>query len=466
VAPGAAPAAGAKPNIVFVLTDDLSRDLVRYMPAVKALARRGMSFRNYFVSDSLCCPSRSSIFTGQFPHDTGVFNNTGTDGGIGAFFNRGDERHAFNINLQSHGYRTAMMGKYLNGYLQPGSPVADTYVPPGWSEWDVAGWGYPEYDYPMNQNGKVVQFGHSSRDYLTSVLTRRGVSFINRAAGERQPFFLELATFAPHAPYVPAPRDIRAFPDVKAPRPPNFDVLPRAAPNWLGDHPPLTPARLRQVNRVFRRRVQDVQSTDRMLTAIEAAVARRGLTRDTYVVFSSDNGLHTGEYRLMPGKLTAFDTDIHVPLVIAGPGVAHGTVSNAMTENVDLAETFTAIGGRAMSADGHSLLSLLHGGSPGGWRNAILVEHHGPDLSPANPDRQSGLSGNPISYEAMRTPRFLYVEYRDGEREFYDLRNDPFELHNLAAGLIPSQLARLHTELAGLEACHGQSRCWSAGHVA
>jgi arylsulfatase A-like enzyme len=137
-----------------------------------------------------------------------------------------------------------------------------------------------------------------------------------------------------------------------------------------------------------------------------------------------------------------------------------------MTENVDLAETFTAIGGRAMSADGHSLLSLLHGGSPGGWRNAILVEHHGPDLSPANPDRQSGLSGNPISYEAMRTPRFLYVEYRDGEREFYDLRNDPFELHNLAAGLIPSQLARLHTELAGLEACHGQSRCWSAGHVA
>jgi N-acetylglucosamine-6-sulfatase len=467
VAPGGAtPVTATKPNIVFVLTDDLSRDLVRYMPAVKALARRGMSFRNYFVSDSLCCPSRSSIFTGQFPHNTGVFNNTGADGGIGAFYGRGDERHAFNISLQKAGYRTAMMGKYLNGYLQPGSPVPGTYVPPGWSEWDVAGWGYREYDYPMNQNGKVVQFGHSARAYLTSVLTRRGVRFINRAADARQPFFLELATFAPHSPYVPAPRDTHAFPDVTAPRPPNFNVLPRGAPNWLGDHPPLTPERLQQVNRVFRRRVQDVQSTDRMLATIEAAIAHHGLTRDTYVVFSSDNGLHTGEYRLMPGKLTAYDTDIHVPLVIAGPGVAHGTVSNAMTENVDLAETFTAIGGRPVQADGHSLLGPLHGGSVADWRNAILVEHHGPDLNPANPDRQTGLSGNPISYEAMRTSRFLYVEYRDGEREFYDLRNDPFELHNLAADLIASQLAQLHAELARLEACHGQSTCWSAGHVA
>jgi arylsulfatase A-like enzyme len=203
-----------------------------------------------------------------------------------------------------------------------------------------------------------------------------------------------------------------------------------------------------------------------MLTQIEATVAANGLTRDTYVVFSSDNGLHTGEYRLMPGKLTAYDTDIHVPLVVAGPGVHRGTVSSAMTENVDLASTFAAIGGRSMSSDGHSLLGLLHGRSAAGWRKAVLVEHHGPDLDPANPDRQTGLSGNPTTYEAMRTPRLLYVEYRNGEREFYNLRGDPFELHNLAGNLTPSELARLHSELARLQACRGPKSCWAAGHVA
>jgi arylsulfatase A-like enzyme len=193
-------------------------------------------------------------------------------------------------------------------------------------------------------------------------------------------------------------------------------------------------------------------------------VAARGLSRNTYVVFSSDNGLHTGEYRLMPGKLTAYDTDIHVPLVVAGPGVRRGTVSNAMADNVDLASTFSAIAGGAMNSDGHGLLGLLHGRSAAGWRNAVLIEHHGPDVDPVNPDHQTGLSGNPTTYEAMRTPRLLYVEYRNREREFYDLRRDPFELHNLADELTPSKLARLHNELVRLEDCRGTS-CWAAGHV-
>ncbi len=121
---------------MFVLTDDLSMDLVRFMPQVQALESRGMSFENYFVTDSLCCPSRASIFTGNFPHDTGVFENAGVDGGITAFHSHGDEQSTFNIALQRAGYRTAMMGKYLNGYLQgpARSPVPGTFVPPGWNE--------------------------------------------------------------------------------------------------------------------------------------------------------------------------------------------------------------------------------------------------------------------------------------------------------------------------------------------
>ena len=105
------------PNIVFVLTDDLSMDLLPYMPQVQALQSDGMTFHNYFVSDSLCCPSRTSIFTGEFPHDSGVFTNSGPFGGLNAFYHHDDENRTFNIALHDAGYRTAMMGKYINGYL-------------------------------------------------------------------------------------------------------------------------------------------------------------------------------------------------------------------------------------------------------------------------------------------------------------------------------------------------------------
>ena len=463
-----ASAAGTrKPNIVFVLTDDLSRDLVRFMPEVQALRTRGMAFKDYFVSDSLCCPSRSSIFTGDFPHDTGVFTNSGADGGINAFLDHGDEAHTFNIALQKAGYQTAMMGKYLNGYLQgPGhSSVPGTYVPAGWNEWDVAGWGYPEFNYPMNENGRVVHFGHKPRAYLTDVIARRGVSFINRSANAHTPFFLELATFAPHTPYTPAPRDAHRFLGLTAPRPANFNTLPVNAPRWLAGRPPLTSAQIGRINRAFRRRVQAVQAVDDMIASIETTLSKRHLLNDTYIVFSSDNGLHTGEYRLMPGKLTAFDTDIHVPLIVAGPGIPPDSSSDAITQNTDLAPTFAALGGGSMSSDGHSLVPLLRGGLPTDWRTAALVEHHGPATDPSDPDAQTSADGNPTTYEAMRTADYLYVEYADGEREFYDLRTDPDELDNIASSLSADQLSGLHQALTQLQNCHGSTSCWAAGHV-
>jgi N-acetylglucosamine-6-sulfatase len=456
------------PNIVFVLTDDLSMNLLRYMPQVRLLQHRGLTFHNYFVSDSLCCPSRSSIFTGDFPHDTGVFTNAGPGGGIKAFYAHHDESHTFNVALQRAGYRTAMMGKYLNGYLQGRrrSPIASTAVPPGWSEWDVAGFAYSEFDYDLNQNGKLHRYGHAPRDYLTNVLARRGTQFIDQSARARRPFFLELATFSPHSPYTPAPRDRHAFPGLRAPHPPSFDQLPVDSPSWLAGHRPLGPRQLRDINRVFRRRAQDVLSVDRLISTVRRAVAARGLSRRTYIVFSSDNGLHTGEYRLMPGKLTAFDTDIHVPLVVDGPHVRPGSSTDAMAENVDLAKTFESLAGTTLPSDGRSLAPLLYGSRPSGWRDAVLVEHRGPAVDGNDPDRQSLASGNPTTYEAMRTRQFLYVEYRNGQREFYDLGADPFELHNIARNLPAARLSDLHRELTRLRDCHGGSACWGAEQVA
>ncbi len=454
----------SRPNIVFVLTDDLSMDLLPYMPHVQAMEQHGLTFSNYFVSDSLCCPSRSSIFTGNFPHDTGVFSNTGADGGFQKFHDRGEEQRTFAVALQAAGYRTALMGKYLNNYMQvpPSSGIPDTYVPPGWSEWDVAGWGYNEYDYNLNENGTIHHYGRQPSDYLTDVLADKADSFIDSSTSANTPFFLETATFAPHFPYTPAPEDVGRFRDLQAPEPPNFDRLPANPPRWLAAHGPLKEAELGEINRVFRRRAESVQAVDRLIGQIESTLAADGVADNTYLVFSSDNGLHDGEYRLMPGKLTAFDTDIRVPLVVVGPGVSAGATTPAISENIDLAKTFASIGGTDLAGDGHSLLPLFSGYTPLEWRNAALIEHHGPDFRGSDPDFQQPASGNPRTYEAMRTSQFLYVEYADGEREFYDLRTDPFELDNEAGRLDAATLAQLHLALAAIENCHDEASCWPA----
>jgi N-acetylglucosamine-6-sulfatase len=438
----------ARTNIVFVLTDDLALNLVQYMPHVQALAKTGTSFANYTVTDSLCCPSRSSIFTGKFPHDTGVFTNSGKDGGYGTFHGRGNESATFATDLQEAGYRTAMMGKYLNGYL----PKNKT-VPPGWTEWDVAGNGYPEYNYNLLENGRIQHYGH---DYLTDVVSAKAANFITASAAAKKPFLVEVATFAPHAPYTPADEDKDKFTGLTAPRTAAYDTLPSAAPPWLASRAALTSAEQKAIDRDFRKRVQAVQSVDRMIGSLQQTLTKAGVADDTLVVFSSDNGYHMGEYRLNPGKQTAFDTDVRVPLIMAGPGVAAGATVTQPAENIDLRPTFTDLAGIATpdGVNGRSLRPLLAGHAPADWRAAALVEHHGPDGDPADPDYPAKNGGNPPSYAAIRSTQYTYVEYADGTKEYYDHAKDPDQLHNTAAQLPADQAARLHHTLTGLVACH------------
>jgi arylsulfatase A-like enzyme len=298
------------------------------------------------------------------------------------------------------------------------------------------------------------------------VLAGKGLSFIERAAARDRPFMLEIATFAPHSPFTPAPNDARAFPGLRAPRTPSFDVVGSNEPAWLSHFTPLRAGATRMIDRQFRKRAQAVRAVDRMIGQIEAMLVAKGLARNTYIVFSSDNGLHMGEHRLLAGKLTAFDTDIRVPLIVTGPGVPAGQTISQMTENVDLCPTFERLGGAPVpdGVDGHSLLALLRRGSVGDWRREILVEHHGRVFDAGDPDLPTQGSGNPPSYEAIRTPSSLYVEYGNGEREYYDLTHDPFELRNLAAGLPSARKRTLHRTLARIERCRGGRSCWRAQH--
>lgn len=472
---GAAPAGpGAtpdRPNIVFVLTDDLTWNLVRYMPHVRALQQAGITFSNFTVTDSLCCPSRASIFTGDFPHDTHVLTNEKPSGGFSTFRDQGDESRTFAISAQAAGYRTALLGKYLNGY-DPATPNSNSpprlrsaYVPPGWTTWGgVDHHGYGEYDYAIANDHAVAHYGHRPDDYLTGKLTDRGQEFIESAAKARTPFLLEVATFAPHAPVIPAPQDVGTFPGLTAPRTAAFATVPRNAPAWLAGLGPLTPAAIRLIDHRFQRRVEAVQGVDRLIGALETSLARTGQSKNTVIVFSSDNGYHMGEYNLLPGKQTAFDTDVRVPLVVTGPGIAAGTTSAAVVENIDLAPTFDELTGAPVpqQVDGRSLLPLVHGEHPR-WRTVAGIEHHKPDRMSGDPDSQTRFQGVPPSYDAIRTARYTYVRYLDGESEYYNRTRDPNELDNIVAGLSKSRLTALNRIIDGLTRCHGQASCWAAG---
>ncbi len=462
-----------RPNIVFVLTDDLSWNLVtkRYMPHVIALEKRGVTFTNYFVTDSLCCPSRSSIFTGLVPHNTKVFKNKGAQGGYAQFLHRGLEQQTYAVAMHDSGYLASLMGKYLNGY---GKPVMTTHVPPGFDDWHGASNGYPEFNYDLNENGTINHYGPpppppgNAKNYLTDVLSGRATEFIDRAARAHKPFVMEVASFAPHKPYVPAPRNSGDFPGLGAPRDPSFDAANSAPPNWLGNRAPLNAAQLAVIDRDFRMRAQSVEAVDRLIGNLEATLKARGIADNTYIVFSSDNGYHMGQHRLLPGKQTAFDSDIRVPLIVVGPGVPHDRRVSAFTENVDLYPTFLQIAGakRTETVDGHSLVPLLHA-TPRArlpWRTAVVIEHRGQTGS-GDPDFDYGnLSGNPTSYEAVRLPGAVYVEYLDGEREYYDITHDPFERHNIYGRLSATTRARLHAILGPLTRCHGNGSgsCWKA----
>ncbi|GIE81442.1 hypothetical protein Aph02nite_73920 [Actinoplanes philippinensis] len=449
---------------MLVLVDDLSMNLVPYMPNVRKLQRDGTTFTGYTVTDSLCCPSRASLFTGRFPHNTGIVKNHGSDGGFRLFHSRGLERSTFATDLRGAGYRTAFLGKYLNEY-EPGERMGGDrpYVPPGWDQWYAGGNAYPGFDYQLNENGRVVSYGSKPKDYLTDVLAGKAVDFISATATTGKPFLIEVATYAPHHPYTPAPRDANLFPGLRAPRTAAWNRAPEDTV-WLAGKPELTARQERDIDEDFRLRVQSVQSVDRMIGRLRSALATAGAADRTVVVFTSDNGYHMGEYSLPAGKQTAFDTDVNVPLVMAGPGIGAGRDAAAVVTNVDLRPTFAEWAGlpAPAEADGRSITPLLSGSTPAGWPRAALIEHHDPATDPRDPDFERDSMNIPPSYDALRTATFTYIEYVDGTVEYFDRTSDPDMLRNVAGTLGPERLTALRSAVRGLATCVGADACGAA----
>ena len=448
--PAAPEADMGRPNIVFILTDDLDLTHIQYMPNLRRhLTAKGTTFSNAFVTYAVCAPSRASILTGQYAHNHGMLEGRPPRGSFRRFYSDGRESSTMATWLKAAGYRTGLVGKYINYYPPQRNPA---YVPPGWDDWrgyfdwSSAAENHSYYEFDLNENGKVVRYADTEKEYLTDVLRDKALDFIAQSP-KSQPFFLYLAPFAPHAPSLPAERHQTLFPDLKAPRTPAYnepDVSDK--PAWVRALPPMSDEVIAQTDDLFKRRVQTMQAVDEMIDALVKSLEADGRLRNTYLVFSSDNGFHFGAHRLDHGKGDAYDESIRVPLIVRGPGVAAGRTETAIALNIDFAPTFAAIAqADAPNVDGRSLYRVLMGKAGfRDWRKDFLVELYGPE--------DAGIT----EYRALRTIDRLYVEYVNGEKELYDLKKDPDELDSLAKTAEESELEQLSARLAILKGCRGE----------
>ena len=454
---GAGAQGDSRPNIVFIMTDDQTRESLRVMRAVEdVIGGQGTRFERAFATYPLCCPSRATALTGQYSHNHGVIHNAGPYGG----YQRLNHGNALPVWLQNAGYRTIQLGRYLNGY---GVQSDLTAVPPGWSEWhatiDPTTFHYTNW--LMNENGTVK--GYPDRpggEHQTDFFGRRATELIQQFAPSPQPFFLHLTFPAPHSGRPrdpddpdtstpsPAPRHRDAFANEPLPQPPNFneaDVSDK--PAIVYDRDPLTPDQIAGLTENYRQELESLLSVDEAVARVLGALERSGELANTLILFTSDNGFMHGEHRWPTEKVLPYEPSIRVPLVMRGPGIPAGRRERRMVANVDLVPTIldaaNAPAGRVV--DGRSLLQLVS--DPGAeWGREILLEN--------------GYGANRVpGYRAIRNERFLYVSHMSGERELYDLRRDPYELRNLDGDLrYEGMQAALAKRLRALRGCRG-SRC-------
>ena len=408
-----------RPNIILIVSDDQRADTLTAMPQLRrALVARGVSFDGAFISNSLCCPSRSTILTGNYSHTTQVYSNRAPFGDAWGFRYGGAERQTLPVWLERAGYRTGLIGKYLNSFQS-------RRLPPGWNEWRsfVHGIGY--YSFSLSLDGRPRRYNADvdAAVYSTDLFARQALAFVSKP--DPRPFFLYLAPAAPHAPANPAPRHWDAFPEL---------TDPPDSPAWsetdVSDKPAYVreaPPRPEGVDAWFRRRqYQTLLAVDDLVGELVARLGRLGKLKDTAIVYVSDQGVQWGEHRLEAAQKTVpYEGSIRVPLIVRYDRLTGGRARSDehLVSNADLAPTLADLAGaRHPRLEGASLVPLLERRPAPGWRSSVLLENQG-GLGPKDPMP---------SYCGVRADKYKFVLYGSGEEELYDLVRDPNELNNVA----------------------------------
>jgi arylsulfatase A-like enzyme len=479
--PGPGASSGG-PNVVVVMTDDQrSDDMGPLANTTRLLGGAGVTFTRFYSSYPVCCPARATFFTGQYAQNHGVdclYPRCG--GGYGAL----NQRQYLPVWLEEAGYATAHVGKFLNGYgKEEGTPL----VPNGWTEWyglrdhsTYRMWGYKMHEKgPGDEEGRTRQFGRVLRErpryYQTRVLTDKAVDFIRRRSADPAPFFLSVAYLAPHHEsghtqdltgklVRPAPNDRGRYAALPLPRPPNYnesdlDDKPWFVARW--NHA-ITSKREAAITTRFHQRWEALLAVDRGVARIVEELRRTGELDNTYVIFTSDNGYMQGEHRVPEGKMLPYDASTHLPLIIRGPGIPRGRRTKALAGDVDLAPTILemtpartsrALDGRsvlpfARNVGLRSLRPFLHTTSGQGARGHVNTREGG----------AKGTQSRVPAWSAVRTTRWLYVEYKGGQRELFDLSRDPWELRSMVGNpSIRPRIRTLRRVLSDLRTCRGRS---------
>jgi N-acetylglucosamine-6-sulfatase len=491
--PGLQPlrALDTRPNVVVVMTDDETVADMAVMPKTRRLiGGEGVTFDQSYVSYSLCCPSRATYLTGQYAHNHQVLGLTPPLGGY-AKFARLDGGDTLPVWLESSGYRTAHIGKYLNGYGDPSYGAAKP--PAGWSEWHgtVDPTTYRMWGYRMFDHGRLRQYGSEFDEnpalYQTDVFGHFARDFVARNAGPGRPFFLSVAFLAPHHEgerirvhygHVtrPAPRDRGALAGRPMQVSPGFNERDTSdKPRFLQrTYGPLTATQKRDLLGQQHDRQETLLDVDDQVSGLVEELRRTGELDNTYILFTSDNGYMQGEHRVAYGKMLAYDPSTGVPLLLRGPGIPHGAVSHELVANIDLAPTIAAVAGARPTrpCDGRSLVPFAR--HPGRLTNRPLL-HETAAVAPiaavaqnvrdasalladarAAQDERGRAVYPALPYRAIRTRRWLYVRWRNGAEELYDRARDPAQVNSLArVAAYRPVIAQLRGQLAALARCKG-----------
>lgn len=412
------------PNVILIMTDDMRMDDLQFMPFTRELiGEQGVTFPQSLSPYPLCCPARAELLSGQYSHNNGVQSNALPRGG----YYKLDSSNTLATWLHDQGYDTAFMGKYLNQY----GMLGPREVPAGWDQWQ--GFLGNVYDYRnsvVNVDGTVEQ---KLDVFKTDLLDQHSTQLVRRLGKADRPYFMWVSYVAPHSACSypnseghgcwhapdPAPPDRHTFAGLAPLTDPSInerDMSDKGA--FMRALPLLTPAKLaqREFNRI--KRIEALQSVDRAVAHMVATLKATHQYDNTYLMFTSDNGLNLGEHRWV-FKVLGYEPSLLVPLLIEGPGIPHGVVRQQEVTTVDLASTISDMTDTTPTRlqDGMSLLPLAQGTTPDTGDRIVPIE-----AAPIDTVAPQWL------YQGVRTNRYTLFQWDDGEIELYDRLLDPFEM--------------------------------------
>jgi N-acetylglucosamine-6-sulfatase len=478
-----------RPNILLLITDDQDCLVggIDHMPLLnKYLVKEGTSFSNMFVHTPICCPSRSSIFSGRYLHNGGALNNSVSGNCNGQAWQERLEQDTFAVKAHAAGYQTGFAGKYLNQYGERSSPGCHTgneqacrRVPPGWDKWMglVGNSVYYNYRTVLSEDhgktSRIQKHGRAyNKDYLPDLVANRTLDMIHDfSATPSKPFLITAAWPTPHAPFTPAPQDKGTFAGAKAHRTPNYNTTraQNAEKHWMMRRlAPIDAETEQWIDQTYQARSEALLSIDRHVQEFVTVLDKVGQLDNTIIIYTSDNGWQLGQHRIKGDKRQLYEHDIRVPLIVRGPGVAAGKTMDATVLNIDIAPTICEIVmfESPTNMDGRSLLSLFtHPKQP--WRDDFLVSYHGEGdpacgmwiCPPPIPFHGGDCYNNTFSCIRKTADNSMYCRFDDDKKfvEYYNLEVDPWQLHNAADELTVDQRFAFEHRLEQLKRCSGKT---------